>query len=273
MTDDPVRSAVGAVWLNHVRQGQGEPLLLLHSLGGSLVQWSPVMEQLSMEREVVAIDMPGFGKSPPLPDGIQPRAANLATAVLDFYDALGIGGKPAVAGISLGGWVAIECARQGAASAAIGLCTAGFWKRSPVSSNRAVARARRSGRAAGALLRPIMSTARGRRRALGRFIYRPERLSPGEAEAIARAYVTAPAYDEASALMRAGRVEDLKGIKTPITLAWAEHDTLVRTQPLRDGILPKRVQQVELPGCGHVPTWVDPELVSRVVLAGARRKR
>jgi pimeloyl-ACP methyl ester carboxylesterase len=272
MTDD-VRSAVGAVYLNHVRQGQGEPLILLHSLGGSLVQWSPVMDMLATEREVLAIDMPGFGESPPLPEGIQPRAANLATAVLDFYDALGIEGKPAVAGISLGGWVAIECARQGAVTAAVGLCTAGFWKRSPASSDRTVARARRSGRAAGPFLRPIMSTAKGRRRALGRFIHRPERLSPGEAAAIAKAYVTAPAYPEASALMRAGRIEDLKGIKTPITLAWAEHDTLVRTKPLPDKVVPKRVQQVELPGCGHVPTWDDPDLVARVVLAGARRKR
>ena len=155
----------------------------------------------------------------------------------------------------------------------VALCPAGFWRRSPEASNQGVARARRSGRAASALLRPIMSTARGRRRALGRFIHHPERLSPGEAEAIVRAYVTAPAYDEASTLMRAGRVEDLKGIKTPITLAWAEHDTLVRTRPLPDKVLPKRVQQVELPGCGHVPTWDDPELVSRVILAGARRKR
>jgi pimeloyl-ACP methyl ester carboxylesterase len=270
---DPIRDAVGAVWLNHVRRGQGEPLLLLHSLGGSLVQWAPVMEALAAEHEVIAVDMPGFGESPSLPEGIQPRAANLATAVLDFYDALGIDATPAVAGISLGGWVAIECARQNGVSAAVALCPAGFWKRSPASSDRTVARARRSGRLARPLLRPIMSTARGRRRALGRFVYHPERLSPGEAEALARAYVTAPAYPEASALMRAGRVEELRGIKAPITLAWGEHDTLVRTRPLPKKALPKRVEQVELPGCGHVPTWDDPELVARVVLAGARRKR
>jgi pimeloyl-ACP methyl ester carboxylesterase len=272
MTDE-LRAAVGAVWLNHVRQGHGEPLLLLHSLGGSLVQWSPVMDRLAAEREVIAVDMPGFGESSPLPDGVSPRAANLATAVLDFYDALGIEGTPAVAGISLGGWVAIECARQGGASAAIGLCTAGFWKRSLESSNRRVARARRRGRVLRPLFRPMMQSARGRRETLGRFIYRPERLSPGEAQAIAKAYVTAPAYEEASAMMRAGRVDELKGIKVPITLAWAEHDALVRNKPLSRGALPKRVEQVELPGCGHVPTWDDPDLVARVVLAGARRKR
>jgi pimeloyl-ACP methyl ester carboxylesterase len=231
------------------------------------------MDRLAAEREVIGVDMPGFGESPGLPDGVGPRAANLATAVLDFYDALGIEARPAVAGISLGGWVAIECARQGGASAVIALCPAGFWRRSSPTSNRTVARARRRGRLAAPLFRPMMATARGRRRALGRFIYRPERLSPGEAEAIARAYVTAPAYEQASALMRAGRIEELKGIKVPITLAWGERDTLVRNTPLPSRELPKRVEQVELPGCGHVPTWDDPELVARVVLAGARRKR
>ena len=272
MTDE-LRSTVGAVWLNHVRQGHGDPLILLHSLGGSLVQWSPVMDRLAAEREVIAVDMPGFGESAELPEGVSPRAANLATAVLDFYDALGIEGKPAVAGISLGAWVAIECARQRAASAAVALCPAGFWKRSPGNANRIVARRRRRRRLARPLLRPMMATARGRRRALGRFIHRPERLRPGEAEAIARAYVTAPAYEEASALMRAGRIEELKSVKVPITLAWAEHDTLVRNRPLPAKLLPKRVEQVELPGCGHVPTWDDPDLVARVVLAGARRTR
>ena len=272
MTDE-LRSTVGPVWLNHVRRGHGEPLILLHSLGGALVQWSPVMDQLAAEREVIAVDMPGFGESAELPDGVSPRAANLATAVLDFYDALGIEGTPAVAGISLGGWVAVECARQGGASAAVALCPAGFWKRSPDESNRTLARRRRRGRLARPLFRPMMATARGRRQALGRFIHHPERLRPGEAEAIARAYVTAPAYDEASALMRAGRIEELKSIKVPITLAWAEHDTLVRNKPLPSKLLPKRVEQVVLPGCGHVPTWDDPELVARVVLAGARRTR
>jgi pimeloyl-ACP methyl ester carboxylesterase len=272
MTDE-LRSTVGAVWLNHVRRGQGEPLLLLHSIGGSLVQWSPVMERLAAEREVIAIDMPGFGESPELPDGVAPRAANLATAVLDFYDALGIEGKPAVAGISLGGWVAVECARQDGASAVVALCPAGFWKRSPGEADRLLARRRRRGRLARPLFRPMMATKRGRRRALGRFIRHPERLRAGEAEAIARAYVTAPAYEEASALMRAGRVEELKSIKVPITLVWAEHDSLVRNKPLPGKLLPKRVEQVVLPGCGHVPTWDDPDLVARVVLAGVRRKR
>ena len=81
--------------------------------------------------------------------------------------------------------------------------------------------------------------------------------------------MSAPAYPEASRLMRANRVEDLNGVKAPITIAWAEHDLLVRNRPLKDGILPKSVRQVELPGCGHVPTWDDPDLVARVILENA----
>src|SRR5436190_13437102 len=105
------RPSAGERWgtsLNYVRRGSGDPLLLLHSLGGSLVQWSPVIDALAAEREVIAVDMPGFGASPPLPDGVEPSSANLATAVLDFYESLEVEGAPDVAGISPGGWTAIE---------------------------------------------------------------------------------------------------------------------------------------------------------------------
>ena len=125
--------------LNHVRMGSGDPVLLVHSLGGTLVMWEPVMEALAAEREVIAVDMPGFGGSPSLPGDVRPSARNLAEATLDFYDTLGIGAKPVVAGISLGGWVAIESGRLGRASGVVGLCTAGFWDK-PLGPKRSVAR-------------------------------------------------------------------------------------------------------------------------------------
>jgi pimeloyl-ACP methyl ester carboxylesterase len=255
--------------LNHVRAGSGEPLLLLHSLGGSVVQWSPVLARLAADREVVAVDMPGFGESPPLPDGIEPSAANLAAAVFDFHESLGLD-RPHVAGISLGGWVAIEYARQNGASSVVGVCTAGFWRRAPENSSKRLNRTRQAGRALLPALGPIISTAEGRRRALGRFVHHPERLSPAEARSMARAYVTAPAYARASALMRANEVGSLDGLNVPVTLAWAEFDGVVRSRPLKDGVLPRTVRQVELPGCGHVPTWDNPDLVARVVLEGTR---
>ena len=254
--------------LNHVRRGSGEPLLLLHSLGGSLIQWSPVVDRLAAKRDVIAVDMPGFGDSPVLPNGVEPTAANLAAAVLEFCEGLGLEGRPGVAGISLGAWTAIECARQGGARSVVALSPAGFWKNAPLQPNPAAARVRRMGRALGPVLRPIMWTRRGRRRALGRSFHRPELLGRADALAVARAYLRAPAYPQASALMRAGKVADMTGIGATITLAWAEYDSLVRNRPLPRDVLPDGVRQVQLPGCGHVPTWDDPELVSRVVLEG-----
>jgi pimeloyl-ACP methyl ester carboxylesterase len=238
--------------------------LLLHSLGGSLVQWSPVLERLAEGREAIAVDMPGFGESAPLPDGIEPSAANLASAVLDFYDSLGLDGDPHVAGISLGGWVAIECARQARARSVVALCPAGFWKE-PLGPRR------NSARAAARAMRPILPILRipaVRRRVLGGNIRHPERVPGADAVRLVRGYANASAYVEANRLMRDGVVSDLTEVKAPMTLAWAEFDTLVRRNPLRDGIVPSRVRQVELPGCGHVPTWDDPGLVARVVLKG-----
>ena len=250
--------------LNHVRAGNGEPLLLLHSLGGSLVQWTPVLERLAEHRLAIAVDMPGFGDSRPLPDGVEPSAANLASAVLDFYDSLGLEGDPHFAGISLGGWVAIESARQGRARSVVGLCPAGFWKE-PLGPRRNTARA------AARAMRPFLPMLRMpavRRRVLAGNVHHPERVPGADAVRLVRGYANSPAYVEANRLMRGGVVGDLADVRAPVTLAWAEFDTLVRRKPFRDGILPKRVRQVELPDCGHVPTWDDPDLVARVVLEG-----
>ena len=68
--------------------------------------------------------------------------------------------------------------------------------------------------------------------------------------------------------MRGSTVGELSDLEVPLTIAWAEFDRLVRNRPLPAGVLPEAVRQVVLPGCGHVPTWDDPELVSRVILEG-----
>jgi pimeloyl-ACP methyl ester carboxylesterase len=227
--------------------------------------WSPVIEPLAAHHEVIAVDMPGFGRSPMLPAGTAPSAANLADAVMDFYDSLAIGTEPAVAGISMGGWVAIECGRSGRARAAIGLCSAGFW-REPLGPRQGPARS--LARLLSPLAPLLVRSERFRRAVLSGQMRHPERLSPAEALAMIRAYAHAPGYEGANAQMRANVVADVSEIAAPLTLAWAEHDTSVRRSPLR--ALPASVRQPLLEGCGHIPTWDDPELVSRVILEGAR---
>ncbi len=250
--------------LNHVRMGTGDPVLLLHSLGGTIVMWEPVMEALAAEREVIAVDMPGFGKSPPLPGDVRSSARNLAGAVLDFYDTLGIDAKPVVAGISLGGWVAIESGRMGRASGVVGLCTAGFWER-PLGPKRSVARV--MAKLASPFLGAITSDPDRRRQALGSQIRHTERMTPEQGAALIRGYARASDYDDANAEMRGNVIGDLSDVKAPLTLAWAEHDTLVRRRPLSR--VPPGTRQVVIPDAGHIPTWDQPEIVTELILTGA----
>jgi len=48
-----------------------------------------------------------------------------------------------------------------------------------------------------------------------------------------------------------------------VTLAFGEFDRLVRAVRV-DGF-----RSVMMPGCGHVPMWDDPQLVSELCLAGS----
>lgn len=261
----PTPPAAAALRLSHLRRGGGEPLLLLHSLGGGNAQWNPVLDRLAAEREVIAVELPGFGSSPPMPGGLAPSPPNLAAQVLAFVRGLGLERPPAVAGISLGSWVAIECARQGGTGPVVALCPAGFWP-APLEprSNRGYRTVRLMRPLVPALLRitPL------RERALAISVSDPGRVPFGDAVAVLRDYGGGVGYPESSRQMRAASVGDLSELEVPLTIAWAEHDRLLRTRPLRQGILPDAVRQLTLPGCGHIPTWDDPELVSRVILEG-----
>lgn len=48
--------------------GEGEPTLMVHGLGASIANWDALGPRLSEHGRSVAIDLPGFGLSPPGPD-------------------------------------------------------------------------------------------------------------------------------------------------------------------------------------------------------------
>ncbi len=48
--------------------GSGDTILLVHGLGGSIANWDIIGPRLTGYGHVVAIDLPGFGLSPPGPD-------------------------------------------------------------------------------------------------------------------------------------------------------------------------------------------------------------
>ncbi len=66
----------------------GRPQLLVHGLGGSSVTWVEVMEGLSEHGPVVAVDLPGFGRTP-IADDDPLTMQGYVDFVLDVADALG----------------------------------------------------------------------------------------------------------------------------------------------------------------------------------------
>ena len=244
--------------LNHERAGRGEPLLLLHPLGGELVVWQPVFELLAAERDAIAVDMPGFGGSPALGNGTPPTPQALAAAVAEFLDELGVE-RAHLAGNSLGGWVALELAKSGRALSVTTLSAAGFWRR-PLGPRET--RVRRFGRVLLPLVPLVARSAGGRRALLQRVMVRPERVPAAAVTRLVRAYMTAPAFEAANAAMRSAVFSGIEEISAPVTLAWAEHDRLVARPRQR----PTGARMVTLRGCGHLPTWDDPDQVARLLL-------
>lgn len=242
----------------------GEPLVLVHGLGGSRTIWEPVLPLLAGEREVLALDMPGFGAEPPLPAGVEATAANLAAALRDECLAAGLE-QPHVAGNSLGGWVALEMGRRGWAASVTALSPAGLW-RAPLGERAMIGRtwARR--------LRPLIALGLHakplRERAAATFTGHPERVPARAARELVLGWIDAEGYEAANREMRrhvfdpSGYPEDV-----PVTIAWGELDRLVA--PPRPERRPADARFLVMPGVGHTPTWDDPELVARVLLEGS----
>jgi pimeloyl-ACP methyl ester carboxylesterase len=246
-----------------LRKGSGERLLLLHGLGGSTAVWGPVIERLAEERDVLAIDLPGFGDAPPLPAGVEPNAANLAAAVREACTELGFE-RPHVAGNSLGGWVALELGRAGWAASVTAISPAGLWRK-PLGDRRVNPRlwAKR--------LRPFVSVAlrtrRTREAMLATFAARPDLIPAKEGRELVLGWIDSSGYDGANKAMRTHVFDPAGYPDLPITLAWGDRDRLLA--PPRPERRPAGSRYVVLPGVGHTPMWDDPKLVAGTLLEGS----
>lgn len=256
--------------LSHHRAGSGPPLLLIHGIGSCWQVWAPVLEHLERRREVVAIDLPGFGASP-MPVGGAPAGVDTLTRlVIEFLDALGLE-RPHVAGNSLGGWLALELALAGRAASATALSPAGFWNGPEAKFVRtslwaSVRIARGLAPIAASVLRPSVV----RRLLLGQLVARPDRIPPGEAAGSVRALAGAAWFDETLAAMTSERYLGRGRPPVPLTIAWAERDRLlIPRQAARAAQELPGARMLTLRGCGHVPTYDDPAQVARVLLEGS----
>ncbi|MFD9337587.1 alpha/beta fold hydrolase [Streptomyces sp. NPDC060028] len=255
------------------RKGAGEPLLLLHGIGHHLQAWHPVTDILAAEHDVIAVDLPGFGVSQPLPHGVPYGLGTVAPALGALCAALGVE-RPHVAGNSLGGLLALEMGRSNLVRSVTALSPAGFWTEGERRYAFTALRAMRAG--SRALPRPALErlsrSAAGRVALTGTIYARPGRRSAEAVVAETLALRDATGFEETLAAGGSVRfTDDVPGL--PVTIAWGARDRLLLP---RQGVRAKHVipgaRLVRLPGCGHVPMNDDPALVSRVILDTTRQR-
>jgi pimeloyl-ACP methyl ester carboxylesterase len=248
--------------LAHSRRGSGPPLIVIQQLDPAAF-WAPVIDALAGDFELVAVDLPGFGDSPPL-EG-PPSVAALTEAVAAWIPAAGLTGAPVV-GNSLGGAVAIELAKRGAVSGAVAISPVGFW------TEREAAKVLRALRAGGAFARAVASrpglitrTRPGRTMAFGQLVARPAEMPEPTARAALRSMATSPGFEATRRELLSYRLEGPEPT-VPVTIAWAAKDRMTpphQAERARDLLPGARI--ITLDGCGHAAMVDDPALVARVV--------
>lgn len=252
------------------RRGSGPPLVLLHGAGHRRQAWSSVLDRLAPHRDVVTVDLPGHGESPPLKAGGQPVLEEMLSEVLSLLGDLGLE-RPHLAGNSLGGRLALQAAVAGRAASVTALSPAGFWRTDretwyPKAMFKVM-------QAAAGRLQPVAptlsKTTAGRAVSHGAIVSRPSRLTPGQAQGDIGGFLAA--RDALNAVLaQITPFSDHVQASVPVTIAWGTRDRLLRPRQIlvAKAWLP-HARLLPLPGCGHVPMSDDPPLVADILLQGS----
>jgi pimeloyl-ACP methyl ester carboxylesterase len=250
--------------------GAGPPLVLLHGTGSRRGVWDPVIAAVSRERRTLALDLPGFGASPP--EAFDPNVGGYVARLTRWFAEQGLD-RPHVAGNSMGGGIALELARARVVASATAISPVGFWTRR---ERRYAQYSIRASRAIGARLRPlapaITRSPVGRTALLGQMRARPWRMPAGEALAELEAFVAAPWVEPALRGFDRYRFHDGDELRdVPVTIAWGARDALlIPRQAARARRMLPWARHVALRGCGHLPFHDNPDAVAAVLLAGSQ---
>ncbi|AQA25457.1 alpha/beta hydrolase fold family protein [Rhodococcus sp. MTM3W5.2] len=254
------------------RSGSGEPVLLLHGFTLSHHVWHRVVDSLSSDFDVLAMTMPGHWGGPRLrlrDLGVR----GIADGIERELDAIGWD-TCHISGNSLGGQVGFELERRGRARSLAPINPSGGWKRFSYTEFRL---------GIGFTLQyPLAVTSRllGDRAANREFFQRPvirncsrdmSRVSPEDAADVIRAVSHCPVYMPIQlAFLRDGPLTGLENVTAPTSLILSEFDTFATRDTCMQRLideLPDHVEEVTLPGVGHIPMLENPEIVADALRA------
>jgi len=210
--------------IRYADHGDGPALVLLHGMGGCWQWWLEVLPELALHHRVIAVDLPGFGRSEPLP-----RPADIAThadIVAALVRRLGID-RVIVAGHSMGGLVSISLAIEHPELVdRLVLVDAGGV---PMSERRlgAVLKLLRASYwtfTRPAVLNRLTTSSTTRNRMLKMAFRQPDSLSPELAREVIPALAAPGFLDSIAASARAVRTTEPERISQPTLLIWGAHD-------------------------------------------------
>jgi pimeloyl-ACP methyl ester carboxylesterase len=256
--------------VNYDRGGDGPPLVLVHGIAHRWQAWQPVLDRLRQHHDVIALDLPGFGRSP-LMSRRDPRTIGDVTATLTaFFETLGIA-RPHIAGNSLGGALALELALGGQVASATALSPAGFGtaRENWIALGKLTV-SRATTCLPTAVLRRTLRSETVRRTAFATICARPALLSADRALGDALAMRGGKGFVRYAKALRPYAFTGSPSV--PVTVAWAERDRiLLPHQADRARAALPSARHLVLSGCGHVPMSDDPELVASVILQTCAR--
>lgn len=227
---------------------------------------------LERHLDVLGVDLPGFGHSPPLPAGTPYSIDAFADAVEEALDAAGFE-RPLVCGNSLGGWISLELARRGRVRGVVGISPAGLMApREAAWAGRVLNSMRTMVKGAPAVA-PLLRTAVGRTLLGGPSLGRPWRADPDDLIEQAELLANAPAWDPTLSDLDPGEyVVGLRDIRCPVLILWGTRDViLIPRQGRRFERLIDGAELKYLKGLGHVPMSDDPDLLVREIVDFAAR--
>ena len=253
-----------------VRRGSGEPYVLRHGIGSRAEVWAPVMDALAERFAVIAVDLPGFGRSPAQVQ--RPTIERQADALAGWLRDEGLEGCH-VGGNSMGGAIALELARRRAVRSAVAIAPTGFWTaRERRWCQDSLARAKAQIRPLRPVAPALVATPVGRTAFGWQLFGRPWAVPAGELVDAADALLGAEAFDEALALFDDHTFHDAEQLDgVPVTVVWGSRDFLLlgRRQAARARRVLPHARHECLEGAGHLAMWDAPDAVASLLASGA----
>jgi pimeloyl-ACP methyl ester carboxylesterase len=251
-----------------LREGSGEPLVLLHGILASERVWRRVIPLLAADHDVIALTALGHNGGP-RPTSRPVVLGDLVDAAERQLDELGLD-RAHLAGNSLGGWMALELARRDRAKSVCAISPAGFWDDSLEAERdrvfKVLRRAVKETPRAQRIMPLLARSARFRRWALRDVAVHGDRVSREEFLELADDTIGCYIAEE---LIVPGHQLDPVEASCPITIAWPTGDRFFPSAVYRSpgASLVPNARVIDLEDTGHVPMMDDPQLVAETILA------